>query len=205
MIERDVIDLLEAGDIDALLAYHRGIYGEAVMSDAGAPSGDTTASPEGTDADADGDEDEDEEQSEADKRVAKLSAENKKWRERFQAEKARNAELEEAAGKGATAEDKLSRAEQRAIEAEARATRREVALEHGLTTADARFLDGLTDEDLMNDLAARLAQPVRRTKADDDDEDRPAAKRVGVKGSTNGRRGGSTPSADEVGRAFFGV
>lgn len=53
--------------------------------------------------------------------------------------------------------DRLAKAEQAARDAEARALRREVALEHKLSKADAALLDSITDEDAMRLLAERLA------------------------------------------------
>ncbi|MGC8141109.1 hypothetical protein ACP3W2_27165, partial [Salmonella enterica] len=59
--------------------------------------------------------------------------------------------------KDASTEEKLAAAQKRAEEAEARAVRREVALDHGLSKDDASFLDGLLDEDQMRKLAKRLS------------------------------------------------
>lgn len=53
--------------------------------------------------------------------------------------------------------ERLIAAETRAVEAEARALRREVALEHKLSKDDAALLDAITDEDAMRALAGRLA------------------------------------------------
>lgn len=128
--------------------------------------------------------------------IERLNAENKKWREKFQAEKARAAALEAEAGKGATAEEKLAAAEARAVEAEAAVLRVTIALEHGLTKEDASILDGLTDEDKMNQIAARMAATYDKGKA---------ARAVGPKGSTNGSRSGSGEDPDALARAFFGI
>lgn len=54
--------------------------------------------------------------------------------------------------------ERLAKAEAAAREAEARALRREIALEHGLSKEDAALLDAVTDEDAMRRLAARLAE-----------------------------------------------
>ncbi|MGI5493827.1 hypothetical protein [Microtetraspora malaysiensis] len=54
--------------------------------------------------------------------------------------------------------ERLAQAEQAAATAEARALRREVALEHKLGKDDAALLDAITDEDAMRRLAERLAQ-----------------------------------------------
>lgn len=54
--------------------------------------------------------------------------------------------------------ERLAKAERAAAEAEARALRREVALEHKLSKDDAALLDSITDEDAMRALAVRLAQ-----------------------------------------------
>lgn len=53
--------------------------------------------------------------------------------------------------------ERLAEAERKAAEAEARVLRREVALEHKLSTEDAALLDTITDEDAMRALAKRLA------------------------------------------------
>lgn len=56
--------------------------------------------------------------------------------------------------------DRLAKAEQTARDAEARALRREVALEHKLPKDDAALLDSITDEDAMRRLAERLAAGI---------------------------------------------
>lgn len=129
--------------------------------------------------------------------IERLNAENKKWREKYQAEKARATALEAEAGKGATAEERLAAAEARAAEAEAAVLRVSIALEHGLTKEDASILDGLTDEDKMNQIAARMAATYDKGKA--------APRAVGPKGSTNGSRSGSGEDPDALARAFFGI
>lgn len=76
----------------------------------------------------------------------------------LKAKAARLDEIEDASKTEAQrAAEAQAAAEQRAVQAEARALRREVALEHSLSTADAALLDGITDEDAMRALAARLA------------------------------------------------
>ena len=76
----------------------------------------------------------------------------------LKAKAARLDEIEDASKTEAQrAAEAQAAAEQRAAQAEARALRREVALEHSLSTADAALLDGITDEDAMRALAARLA------------------------------------------------
>lgn len=65
-------------------------------------------------------------------------------------EQANKSEAEKAA-------ERLAKAERTAKEAEARALRREVALEHKLSKDDAALLDSITDEDAMRRLAERLA------------------------------------------------
>jgi hypothetical protein len=70
----------------------------------------------------------------------------------------RLAEIEEAqTSESDKAAKRLAEAETRVVEAEARALRREVALEHKLSKDDADLLDALTDEDAMRRFAARLA------------------------------------------------
>lgn len=70
----------------------------------------------------------------------------------------RLAELEDAQKSEADkASERLTQAEQRAVEAEAKVLRREVAIDHKLSKEDAELLDSLTDEDAMRRLAERLA------------------------------------------------
>lgn len=91
-------------------------------------------------------------------------AEARKWESRAKENStaaARLAEIEDASKTEAQrAADAQKAAEERAVAAEARALRREVALEHSLSKDDAALLDGVTDEDAMRALAARLATPV---------------------------------------------
>lgn len=58
------------------------------------------------------------------------------------------------------AQSTLSAETTRANDAEAKVTRRDVALEHHLSTEDAALLDALTDEAAMKALAGRLATKV---------------------------------------------
>lgn len=53
--------------------------------------------------------------------------------------------------------ERLAAAEKAAADAEARVMRRELALEHRLSAADAALLDTVTDENGLRALAARLA------------------------------------------------
>lgn len=213
-----IVAALEAGDVDALLSAQRELFGDARMStDAGSgfpatpgvnvnvsQSSDETDDGEGDDEDKDG-EDKDDKDDKSKDRIKALNDENKKWREKYQAERNRAAELEKAAGKDASLEDRVSRAEARAAEAEVRALRRDVAIEHGLNKADAALLEGLSDEEQLNAIAARFARDYKKSSDEGQDDSR-STRRVGVKGSTTGRRGGGgAPSQDEVGRAFFGV
>lgn len=91
-------------------------------------------------------------------------AEARKWESRAKENSsaaARLVEIEDANKTEAQrAADAQKSAEERAIAAEARVLRREVALEHSLSKDDAGLLDGITDEDAMRALAARLATPV---------------------------------------------
>src|SRR5690606_38338309 len=88
--------------------------------------------------------------------------EARKWvrRAKENAEAARRlAEIDEAQKSEAEKfAEQLAKAEAAAREAEARALRREIALEHGLSKEDAALLDAVTDEDAMRRLAARLAK-----------------------------------------------
>lgn len=99
-------------------------------------------------------------------------AEARKWEARAKENStaaARLAEIEDASKTEAQkAAEARKAAEERAIAAEARALRREVALDPkgdgsspALSAADAALLDGITDEDAMRALAARLATPVQ--------------------------------------------
>lgn len=89
-------------------------------------------------------------------------AEARKWEQRAKENSAaakRLAEIEEAQKSEAEkVAERLAKAEQAAAEAEARALRREIALEHKLSKDDAALLDAVTDEDAMRRLAERLAQ-----------------------------------------------
>lgn len=67
-----------------------------------------------------------------------------------QIEQSNKTEAEKAA-------EALAAAESRAAEAEARALRRDIALEHRLNKGDAALLDSMTDEEAMRSLAERLA------------------------------------------------
>lgn len=90
-----------------------------------------------------------------------LDAERKRATAAEKAQKAAEARLAELERAQMTAEEQAKvreqEAEQRAAAAEAKALRREVALEHSLGADDAALLDGITDEDAMRRLAARLA------------------------------------------------
>lgn len=82
-------------------------------------------------------------------------AEARKWEQRAKENKATadNASKTEAEKFA----ERLAEVEKRAADAEARATRREIALEHKLSKDDAALLDSLTDEGAIKALAARLA------------------------------------------------
>jgi len=88
-------------------------------------------------------------------------AEARKWEKRAKANAEaakRLAEIEEAQKSEAEkVAERLAKAERAAAEAEARALRREIALEHGLSKEDAALLDAVSDEDAMRRLAERLA------------------------------------------------
>jgi hypothetical protein len=102
--------------------------------------------------------------------VEKLRRENAKWRNeaRANAEAAKRlADLEDA-NKSETQKvtERLAEAERKALEAEARVLRRDVAIEHKLTAEDAALLDTITDEAAMRALAVRLApaEPDNNTR-----------------------------------------
>lgn len=75
--------------------------------------------------------------------------------------KAENKTLKAAADSGKSeaekVADRLSEVERQYAEAEAKAARRDVALEHRLSKEDAALLDAITDEKAMRALAERLA------------------------------------------------
>lgn len=75
--------------------------------------------------------------------------------------KAENKALKSAADSGKTeaekVADRLAEVEKQYAQAEARANRREVALEFRLSKEDAGLLDAITDEKAMRSLAERLA------------------------------------------------
>lgn len=78
-------------------------------------------------------------------------AEARKWEQRAKENKA----AAETASK--TEAERLADLEKRAVEAEAKAARRDVALEFRLSKDDAGLLDAMTDEKAMRALAERLA------------------------------------------------
>ena len=100
--------------------------------------------------------------------VEKLRKENAKYRTEAKANAdaaKRLTEIEEANKSEADkVAERLAKAEQSAREAEARALRREVALEHKLSKDDAALLDSITDEDAMRRLAERLGQQAEGRK-----------------------------------------
>lgn len=89
-------------------------------------------------------------------------AEARKWERRAKENAAaakRLAEIEETQKTEADLfAERLAKAEAAAREAEARALRRDIALEHKLSKDDAALLDAVSDEDAMRRLAARLAE-----------------------------------------------
>lgn len=93
--------------------------------------------------------------------AARLTAESRKWEARAKENKAAADRLAQLEEESKTAEQKaaerLAAAEKAAAEAEAKVLRRDIALEHKLTTEDAALLDTITDEDTLRALAARLA------------------------------------------------
>lgn len=95
---------------------------------------------------------------------------SRKWEQRAKENKAAADELaaikESQKSESERTAERLAAAEQRAAEAEARALRREIALDplgdgkHVLSPKDAALLDAITDEDAMRAFAARLATPA---------------------------------------------
>lgn len=94
--------------------------------------------------------------------VARLRREAARYRTeaKANAEAARRlAEIEEARKiEAEKAAERLAKAERAVAEAEARALRRETALEYRLSAEDALLLDAVVDEEAMRALAKRLAQ-----------------------------------------------
>ena len=88
-------------------------------------------------------------------------AEARKWEQRAKEYKPaadKLAEIEEAnKSEAQKAAERIAEAERKAADAEARALRREIALEHRLSKDDAALLDGMTDQDAMRRVAERLA------------------------------------------------
>lgn len=126
-------------------------------------------------------------------------AEARKWESRAKENStaaARLAEIENAnKSEAQRAAEAQKAAETRAVQAEARAMRREVALEHSLTKEDADLLDGVSDEVAMRALAARLSAAAEA-------ESRPRAPRPNP-----AQREGDSPADDKdaTARAFFGI
>lgn len=90
-------------------------------------------------------------------------AEARKWEQRAKENKSaseRLAEIEEAnKSEAEKAAERLANAEKAAADLESKVLRRDLAIEHKLSVADAALLDGITDEDSLRSLAARL-EPV---------------------------------------------
>lgn len=103
--------------------------------------------------------------------VARLRREAARYRTeaKANAEAARRlAEIEEAQKVEAEkVAERLAKAERAVAEAEARALRRETALEYRLSAEDALLLDAVVDEEAMRALAKRLAQGKADTAARD--------------------------------------
>jgi hypothetical protein len=92
------------------------------------------------------------------------------------------------------AADRLADAERKATDAEARAVRRDVALDFKLSKDDAALLDSVIDEDAMRALAGRLA-----TKSEDE------RKKTGNRDPLAGRTA-TNPASDDLAtvRGLFG-
>lgn len=113
----------------------------------------SAATPTGTNTEAD--------QQTTDKQEVDWKAKAREWEKRAKensAAAARLAEFEESQKTEAQkAADRAATAELKATEAEAKVLRRDIALEHKLTSDDAALLDAVIDEGAMRALAARLA------------------------------------------------
>lgn len=184
-----VLAALAAGDVTALLDFHRGLYGSARMEDDGeSPAEEEAPAEEAEEAPA-------EEEKFDRSYVQKLRDENAAWRKKL-----REAEQEKA--KGASAEERAAAAEQRAAELEAKILRSDIAIEFGLSKDDAELLVG-SDEEQMRKLAKRLG-----SRSADQDGDAPGRSKrpVGVRASANGNREKASGSSREaLGRSLFGV
>lgn len=105
------------------------------------------------------------------------------WEERAKANKAAADRLAEIEEQQKTAEqkaaDRLAEAERLTAEANAKILRRDVALEHKLSTEDAALLDTITDETVMRSLAARLAPAPENPRAPHPDPNQRKAPTVG--------------------------
>lgn len=104
---------------------------------------------------------------------ARLDRERAKFSD-YESYKAKAAELDKIEEANKTElqkqQDRTTDAERRATAAESKLLRRDIAIEHKLSVEDAALLDGVTDEDAMRSLAARLATvatPAPRTPAPD--------------------------------------
>lgn len=162
------------------------------------PTGEDTAPTSDEDTsrkDDDAPKDDEEDESFSRDYVEKLRAETKKWRLAATEGKQAAKELDSLKMKDATVEERVQLAEKRAVEAEALAARREIALDQGLSKEDAVFLDGITDEGKMLALAARLAKSSTV-----------AAPSKEARISTNGNRkaGSDTTSREQLGKSLFG-
>lgn len=126
--------------------------------------------------------------------VKTLAAQKAELKE-AKAKAARLDEIEEANKTEAQrAAERLAAAEQTAREAEARAVRREIALDHRLSKEDAALLDGMTDEDAMRRLAERLAKAAQEDEAP-----------VGFRVDNSGRKSNAKPNKDDAARVIFGI
>ena len=163
---------------------------------------DTTADvapAEGTDAD--GQQQEERQETFDREYVEKLRAENANQRRKTREAEQKAQELEALKLKDATAEERMKAAEARAAEAEARVLRRDIAIDARLSKDDAKFLDGLTDEDQMRALAKRLAASGQPKNA----KERPQSSQVGTKFTPNGDRSATGgDDRDIVAKQLFG-
>ena len=126
-------------------------------------------------------------------------AEARKWEQRAKDNKSaaeRLAELEQAQmSESEKAAARVRAAEERAAELEVANSRKDLAIEHRLSSEDAELLEGMTDVDAMRRVAERLARQAEEEAGPRAPKPHPA------------QREGDSPAEDKdaLARAFFGI
>ena len=113
-----------------------------------------------------------------------------------QAKSARLAEFEQAQmSEAEKAEARVKAAEDRAAQLEVANSRKDLAIEHRLSSEDAALLEGMTDVDAMRRVAERLARQAEEEAGPRAPKPHPA------------QREGDSPAEDKdaLARAFFGI